>query len=136
MSRNKRTGAMLSLGVPSGVSARIGRVPRSFERRPVHVADLSATRPQASGVVRLPLHLSWSGDNHGYDLADRRDLARLYERVLTEGTDRDIIFYVDLDLLVDVWSEMVLPAHVREAWQGTIDSHSEPTNLRRCGRLA
>lgn len=74
-------------------------------------------------MVHLPLHLSWSDDNYGYDLADRSDRARLYERVLTEGTSDDIVFYVDLGLLVDVWDEMVLPAHVREAWQPTIDAN-------------
>lgn len=115
---------MVTLGVSSGASARLGRVPRSFERRPVHVPDLSKTRSQASGVVHLPLHLSWSGEGYGYDLSDRRDRARLYERVLTEGTEDDIVFYVDLDLLVDAWGEMVLPAHVREAWQDTIDSYA------------
>lgn len=119
--RNARE--MVTLGVPSGVSARLGRVPRSFERRPVAVPDLSKTRPKAPGVVHLPLHLSWSGESYGYDLSDRQDRARLYERVLTEGTEDDIVVYVDLDHLVDVWAEMVLPAHVREAWQDTIDSY-------------
>ena len=124
MSDTRRTGTkMVTLGVPGGVSARLGRTPRSFERRPVHVPDLSETRSQVAGVVHLPLHLSWSGEGYGYDMSDRRDRARLYERVLTEGTEDDIVFYVDLDLLADVWGEMVLPAHVREAWQDTIDAH-------------
>lgn len=113
---------MLTLGVPSDVSARLGRIPRSFEMRPVHVPDLSRTMAKASGVIHLPLHLNWSGANHGYDLSDRGDRARLYERVLTEGTGEDVVFYVDLEQLVDVWNEMVLPAHVREAWQPTIDA--------------
>lgn len=73
-------------------------------------------------MVRLPLHLSWSGEDYAYDLSDRNDRARLYERVLVEGTEADIIFYVDLALLVDVWDEMVLPVHVREAWQSTVDT--------------
>ncbi len=114
--------SVLTLGVPSDVSARLGRAPRSFEKRRVHVPDLSRTTAEASGVVHLRLHLSWSGDNYGYDLSDRSDRARLYERVLTEGSDDDITFYVALDLLVDVWDEMVLPAHVREAWQPSIDA--------------
>ena len=124
MPSSRRTGGKaLTLGVTSETSARLGRVPRSFEKRPVPVPDLTGDDAKASGVVRLPLHLSWSGENYAYDLSDRNDRARLYERVLVEGTEVDVIFYVDLVLLVDVWDELVLPAHVREAWQATVDSH-------------
>jgi hypothetical protein len=123
MASSRRTeGQGLTLGVPSETSARLGRIPRSFEKRPVHVPDLTGDDAKASGVVRLPLHLSWSGEDYAYDLSDRNDRARLYERVLVEGTEADIIFYVDHALLVDVWDEMVLPAHVREAWQSTVES--------------
>ncbi len=123
---------MVTLGVPSDVSTRLGRTPRSFERRPVAVPDLSVEAPpKASGAVRLPLHLNWSGVDRAYDLSDKRDRARLYERVFTEGTEDDIIFYVDLDSLVDAWEEMVLPAHIQEAWQPTMDIHGQktPTHL-------
>lgn len=60
---------MVTLGVPSDVSTRLGRSPRSFERRP-----------------------------------------------------DDVIFYVEPGLLVDSCEEMVLPAHIREAWQPIIDA--------------
>lgn len=74
-------------------------------------------------MVELPLHLSWSGDHYSYDLANRNDRDRLYERVLTEGTTQDIAHYVELDLLVDAWDDLVLPAHIREAWQPIIEEH-------------
>lgn len=85
--------------------------------------DLTKDAPKASGVVQLPLHLSWSGDNYRYDLSDSTDRARLYERVLTEGTEQDIEYYVELDLLVETWNALVLPARVREAWQRVVDAH-------------
>ncbi len=40
---------------------------------------------KASGRVRLPLNVRWSGPDVVYDLADRRDRARVYEQVLREG---------------------------------------------------
>jgi hypothetical protein len=37
-----------------------------------------------------------------YDLADRADRARVYEQVLTEGTDDDVRLYVVLAELIDL----------------------------------
>ena len=35
---------------------------------------------------------------------------------LREGTAEDIRFYIDVDLLLDLWDELVLPSSVRRAW--------------------
>lgn len=114
---------VLTLGVPRGISARLGRPRRGFEERPVPIPDLTEPSAKASGVVELPLHLSWSGDHYQCDFADRDDRARLYERVLTEGTSQDIGYYVELALLIEIWDDLVLPAHIREAWQPIIDEY-------------
>lgn len=114
---------VVTLGVPAGGSTRADRPRRGFELRPVPIPDLTKDAPKASGVVQLPLHLSWSGDHYRYDLSDSTDRARLYERVLTEGTEQDIEYYVELDLLVETWNALVLPARVREAWQRVVDAH-------------
>lgn len=71
---------------------------------------------KASGLVELPLRVRWSGPPRRYNLADRHDRARVYEQVLTEGTDEDVRFYVTLDDLIDLWPDLVLPHHVRRAW--------------------
>ena len=71
---------------------------------------------RASGVVVLPLHVRWSGPPRRYDLAQRADRALVYEQVLTEGTDDDVRWFVDVDQLVELWSDLVLPGHVRRAW--------------------
>jgi hypothetical protein len=63
-----------------------------------------------------PLRVRWSGPPRHYDLADRKDRARVYEQVLSEGTDDDVRFYVDVDDLIDLWPDLVLPQHVRVAW--------------------
>ena len=71
---------------------------------------------KASGVVALPLRVQWSGRRRQYDLSDRRQRALVYELVLSEGTDDDVRFFIDVDELVRLWDDLVLPAHVRRAW--------------------
>ena len=78
---------------------------------------------KAQGVVELPLRVRWSGPPRRYDLRDRVDRARVYEQVLTEGTDEDVCFYVIVDDLVDLWSDLVLPRRVRRAWAGWLAVH-------------
>lgn len=93
--------------------------------RPVAIPD-DVDDPRvvkAHGVVELPLRVRWSGPVRRYDLDDRNDRASVYEQVLTEGTDEDVRFYVVVDDLVDMWSELVLPRHVRRAWVGWLAVH-------------
>jgi hypothetical protein len=91
---------------------------RGPSARPVAIPD-DADAPgvvKASGLVELPVRVRWSGPPRHYDLADRNDRARVYEQVLSEGTDDDVRFYIDVDELIDLWPELVLPQHVRSAW--------------------
>lgn len=81
---------------------------------------------RALGRVRLPLHLNWSQPGRVFDLADRRQRARVYEIVLREGTGEDITSYIDGALLADLWPELILPGPVRRAWQPLISSISGP----------
>jgi hypothetical protein len=48
------------------------------------------------------LRVRWRGPPRRDDLADRADRARVFEQVLTEGTDDDVRFYVVLAGLVDL----------------------------------
>jgi transcriptional regulator with XRE-family HTH domain len=77
---------------------------------------------RAVGRVCLPLHLNWSQPGREFDLADRRQRARVYEILLREGTGQDIADYVDGALLVDLWPELILPAQVRRKWQPLIET--------------
>lgn len=92
--------------------------------RPAHVADRLWRLPiaQAFTDVELPLHLAWSGPTTSLSLRDPRQRARCYEIVLREGTPADIQRYVDGALLVECWSQLVLPRPLRAAWQRVIDS--------------
>src|SRR5438128_10637422 len=85
--------------------------------RPVAVpADLGDHAP-ADGVIHLPLRLRWSGAPIEYDLSNPRHMRRVYEQVLREGTEDDVRAYVCASALVDVFDELYLPQHVREAWE-------------------
>lgn len=86
--------------------------------RPVSVPDDvdDPRHKKASGIVKLPLHLYWSGPPVSYDLDDPVDRNRLYEVVLREGLDDDVRYYVDPDILAAEWSNLVLPERVRRAW--------------------
>ena len=51
-----------------------------------------------------------------YELSGRRQRALVYEFVLTEGTDDDVRYFIEVDELVRLWDDLVLPPHVRHAW--------------------
>ena len=88
----------------------LGRMPVAI---PADIEDRSLSK--ASGVVTLPDHIAWSPP-YEYDLDDRRDLRGAYARVMTEGLDSDVRYYIDVDTLVEVWDELYLSPHVRERW--------------------
>jgi hypothetical protein len=76
---------------------------------------------QALAQVELPLVLNWSQPGRVYRLSDRGDRARVYELVLREGREEDVLRYVDGALLADLWGELVLPREVRAAWSPLIE---------------
>jgi transcriptional regulator with XRE-family HTH domain len=91
--------------------------------RTAAVPDQLPDLPAREAVRRLdmPIHLDWSRPGGRVDLADRRQRARAYEVVLREGRAVDIESIVDGALLVDLWTDLVLPRRVRAAWQALVD---------------
>ncbi len=79
---------------------------------------------EAVRTFTMPVHLDWSRSDRTVDLANRGQRARAYEIVLREGTPADIEGMVDGALLVDLWSELVLPKRIKTAWQPLIDAVS------------
>jgi hypothetical protein len=86
---------------------------------PTRLPQLPAV--QALATVELPLTLNWSQPRRVFRLFDRGDRARVYELVLREGEEADVLRYVDGVLLVDLWDELVLPEAVRVAWSPLIE---------------
>lgn len=91
--------------------------------RTAAVPDRLPDLPTRDAVRRfeMPLHLEWSRPGRKVDLADRRQRARAYEAVLREGRPVDIESIVDGALLVDLWTDLVIPRQLRTAWQPLID---------------
>jgi hypothetical protein len=78
--------------------------------------DYERSKVRSAGVVILLLHIRWSDPVVQYDLKDPRDLGRVYEQVLREGTTEDIQEFIDVDRLCEVWNDLVLPTGVRRRW--------------------
>ena len=73
--------------------------------------------------VRMPDLVGGTGQDE-WDLRHRTDRRRLYENLLIEGTRHMIMRWVDGALLVDVWTELVLPEKVRAAWEPAVAAAS------------
>lgn len=71
--------------------------------------------PKASGVQKLPHRIAWSAP-YTYDFDDPGHLLLAYQRIKIEGLDEDVLFYIDLDRLLDVWDDLWLSPYVRDAW--------------------
>jgi transcriptional regulator with XRE-family HTH domain len=99
------------IGVAGG-RGRVMRVPTRLPQLPV---------AQALASVELPLTLNWSQPGRVFRLSERGDRTRVYELVLSEGAEADVLRYVDAALLVDLWDELVLSRAVRAAWSPLID---------------
>jgi hypothetical protein len=71
---------------------------------------------KACGVVTVPRWIDWSSDDPTYDLSDRWQCLRVYEQVMREGTADDVRRFIDVDVLIDLWDELILPPAVSRAW--------------------
>lgn len=78
---------------------------------------------KARGVVTLPLRVNWSDADPTYDLNDPDDRAAVYTQVLREGTAEDVRYYIDVDQLIEMWEDLVLPPAVSRAWIDWLATH-------------
>lgn len=86
---------------------------------------------KASGIVTLPRRVNWSRPDPTYDLSDRSQRIRVYEQVLREGTAADVRYFIDVDTLIDLWDELVLPPAVSDAWIAWL-AHNRNIIVRDC----
>jgi hypothetical protein len=86
------------------------------------------TVEKASGVVVvLPRRVDWSPPDPTYDLSDRWQRIWVYERVLREGSANDVRYLIDVDVLLDLWDEVILPLAVSRAWIAWLAEHRQVT---------
>lgn len=79
---------------------------------------------EAFQTVELPLALNWSQPGRRFRLSDRIERARCYEILLREGQPHDLMRVIDGALLVDLWSELVIPRQIRREWDSVISGIS------------
>ena len=94
--------------------------------RPVAIPDDFATSvdAKASGVIRLPNRIRWSGPELTFDMDVATDRRRVYELVLVDGTEEDVRRYVRFDELIAVWDDIFLPPYVRRTWHEWFVEHN------------
>lgn len=112
-----------SIGYDLDLAPRVSFAPHAGPRGEPYVVPDRLWRldvEDAIASVVLPGHLYWSGPSRTYHLADRADRARVYEIVLREGTEEDLLTYVDGAFLIDLWEDLILPSALRSAWEPTI----------------
>ena len=100
-------------GLRPGPAVEEGWFPLGRKPASIPEAILDRSRRKASGVVRLPLHIAWSPP-YEYDLTERRSRRGAYQRILTEGNEADVVWYIDV--LVDKWAALHLSPHIRSPW--------------------
>jgi hypothetical protein len=103
-------------GLTLGPAARPVAIPEKF--------DVRGT-PKASGIVTLPFNVRWSDPVVAYDMDVRKDRIRVYEQVLREGTEADVLLFIDPDELVELFDELVLPPKVRQTWEELFERHDK-----------
>lgn len=81
---------------------------------PASLADLTGP---TGGSVELPAALGWTGRRH-YDLDEPADARVLYERVIVEAVDVDVLARtLNADCLRAAWPHLYLPSRVRQMWE-------------------
>jgi len=91
--------------------------------RPYTVPDtLDELTGPTGGVVELPGHLDW-GPRREYNLDDFSDSRLLYMRVIRESTHvEDLRRFLNAQVLMRLWPQLVLPARLRALWQDRFPS--------------
>jgi hypothetical protein len=92
-----------------GPAAKPVAIPEQFLTR-----SLGATQ---TDTVILPLHIWWSEPQRSFNFNDRTQLIRAYGLILAEGTKADVLHFIDPEILLSIWSELLIPRHVQEAWE-------------------
>ena len=95
-------------------SATVGPAARPVA---IPVKFLSNGAAQVRGDVFLPLHIWWSDPQRSFDLDDRSRLIRAYGLVLAEGTEADVLRFIDPGVLLSIWHELLIPRQVQQAWE-------------------
>jgi hypothetical protein len=79
-------------------------------------SSLDALGGPVTGVLELPVTVHW-GPQRVYDLATSHEMVFAYQQIVREGTTADQERLLNRDLLVRVWSELILPPRCQRLWE-------------------
>jgi hypothetical protein len=96
-----------------GPESRPVSIPENFQQSSV---EIDATN------IQLPRHIWWSDPPLVFDLTKKKERNRLYELVLTEGSEDDVSQFIDFQTLLTIWTELFLPRYVRRQWESWLES--------------
>jgi hypothetical protein len=82
------------------------------------VDDLDSLRGPRTGVIQVAHHVLWSPGGGLLDLDDLGERRVAYQAVLAEGDVDDQIAVLNREVLIAIWSDLMLPARVRSLWEG------------------
>lgn len=71
--------------------------------------------------VVLPVHLDWSPAGRRRSLSSDAVRWSVYGQILAQGTPKDVVFWVDIDVLVAGWDSIWLPPYLKRQWSTWLD---------------
>ena len=80
---------------------------------PVSLDDLRGPR---DGELVLPHHVHW-GPRRDVNLSRKGDVLTAYQATISEGMVVDQVMILNRSLLLELWPELILSAHIRSLWE-------------------
>ena len=71
----------------------------------------------SSGLVDLPVRLSWAPGDGSFNLDDDGERTTVYQCVIGEGSVEDQCRYLNRDILTDMWPTLRLDLAITAAWE-------------------
>ena len=80
-------------------------------------ASLDELAGPSTGIVHLPVRLSWAPGDGSFSLDDDGERTTVYHCVIGEGSVEDQRRYLNRDTLTDMWPILRLDLAITAAWE-------------------
>ena len=80
-------------------------------------ASLDELTGPSTGIVHLPVRLSWAPGDGSFNLNDDGERTTVYQCVIGEGSVEDQRRYLNRDTLTDIWPTLRLDLAITAAWE-------------------
>lgn len=79
-------------------------------------SSLGNLRGNATGSITLPHSVFWAPGSKTIPLSDDGNIAMAYQAILSEGSEKEQIEYLNRELLIEIWPKLNLPIKVVQLW--------------------